>query len=152
VTLARAAGVRGMVGGQAQDIAAETADTPLTLEDIMALQAGKTGALIEWSASSGALMADADRAPLRAYGAALGLLFQITDDVLDVEGDAAAVGKSLGKDDIARKATFVSHLGLSGAKRRAQELVQSACDALESYGDRGDTLRAAAQFVLTRDR
>lgn len=151
-TLAQASGIAGMVGGQALDIAAETAAAPLNLEEITALQAGKTGALITWSCLAGPRMADADEAPLRVYGDALGLAFQIADDVLDVEGDAATVGKAVRKDSAAGKATFVSHLGLDGAKRRAGELVQLACDALSPYGQDANTLREAARFVVTRDK
>lgn len=151
-TLARAAGVRGMVGGQAMDIAAETAPQPLTLAQISTLQAGKTGALITWSAMAGSRMAQADSAPLNAYGDALGLAFQISDDILDVEGDAATVGKAVGKDGRAGKATFVSLLGLAAAKRRAADLVEDACDALSPYGNDADTLRAAARYVIARDK
>lgn len=149
-TLAVAAGAAGMVGGQAADIAAESADRALTLDEITALQDGKTGALLIWSATVGARIAQAPTEALRAYGAALGLAFQIADDVLDVEGDAAAVGKAVGKDARAGKATFVSLLGLDGAKRRAVALVEDACDALEPYGDAAATLRAAARFVVER--
>jgi len=150
-TLAEAAGVRGMVGGQALDIAAETAAAPLSLDEITALQDAKTGALIAWAALVGPRIAGADTAPLAAYARALGLAFQIADDILDVEGDAATVGKATGKDAGAGKATFVSHLGLQGARQRATELVQTACDALSVYGAEGDTLRDAARFVIARD-
>jgi len=150
-TLAQAAGARGMVLGQALDIAAESADTPLTLDEIIALQAGKTGALIRWSAAAGALLAGEDPDPLTRYGKALGLAFQIADDVLDVEGDATTVGKAVGKDADAGKATFVSLLGLAPAKTRARELVEEAEAALSSYGNRADTLRQAARFVIARD-
>ncbi|MBV2360205.1 polyprenyl synthetase family protein [Thalassococcus sp. CAU 1522] len=150
ITLARAAGLHGMVGGQAADIAAERATEPLTLDQIVALQKGKTGALIEWAAQAGAVMAGADPAPLRRYGENLGLAFQIADDILDVEGDAETVGKAVGKDAGRGKATFVSHLGLDGAKRRAAELVTAACDALSCYGAGAETLRQAARFVITR--
>ena len=150
-TLAQAAGARGMVLGQALDIAAETAAEPLTLDQIIALQAGKTGALIRWSAAAGALMAGEDPAPLTRYGAALGLAFQIADDVLDVEGDATTVGKAVGKDAEAGKATFVSLLGLEAAKSRAAELVKEAEDALKPYGTRADVLREAARFVIARE-
>ncbi|MGA1634788.1 MAG: polyprenyl synthetase family protein, partial [Gemmobacter sp.] len=109
--LAAAAGTQGMVGGQAMDIAAETAPAPLTLTEITALQAGKTGALIGWSATAGAILAGADPAPLAAYARALGLAFQIADDILDVVGDAGLAGKRLRKDAAAGKATFVSLLG-----------------------------------------
>ena len=103
--LAKAAGVAGMVGGQAMDIAAETAATPLSLVDVEALQSGKTGALITWSALAGPRMARSDLRPLKVYGDALGRAFQIADDILDVEGDAVAVGKAVGKDAEAGKAT-----------------------------------------------
>jgi len=149
--LAEAAGARGMVLGQALDIAAETAPAPLTLDEIIALQAGKTGALIRWSAMAGAFLAGENPEPLRRYGEALGLAFQIADDVLDVEGDAGKVGKAVGKDAGAGKATFVSLLGLAAAKSRAAELVAEASDALSPYGERADTLREAARFVIARD-
>ena len=148
--LAVAAGLRGMVGGQARDIAAESAETPLTLEEITALQAGKTGALISWSCGAGAVMAGESTGPLRRYGNCLGLAFQIWDDVLDVEGDAATVGKAVGKDADRGKATFVSLLGMEGAKARAQELVHEACTSLDVYGDAADALRDAARFVISR--
>lgn len=150
VSLAHAAGVRGMVGGQAADIAAETAADPLTLDQIIALQAGKTGALISWSGLVGPRMAEAEREPLANYGDALGLAFQIADDILDETGDAAVVGKAVGKDAAAGKATFVSLLGLDGAKRRAAELVDDACDALSPYGEEAETLKEAARFVIAR--
>jgi len=150
-TLAQASGGAGMVLGQALDIAAESAPSPLTLADITALQAGKTGALIEWSACAGARMAQADTAPLVGYARALGLAFQIADDILDVEGDATLAGKRLNKDEAAGKATFVSHLGLEGAKIRARGLVAEAQGALDPYGEAGDLLRQAAQFVIARE-
>jgi len=149
--LAKASGAQGMVLGQALDIAAETASTPLTLEQITRLQDGKTGALICWSSEAGAVMARADVTPLRHYSRAMGLAFQIADDVLDVEGDAELAGKRLGKDADAGKATFVSLLGLEGAKARAAELVNEAEAALDPYGDKADNLRQAAQFVITRN-
>ncbi len=148
--LARAAGAQGMVLGQALDIAAETSPDQLTLNEITTLQAGKTGALIAWAATAGAVMAQADSAPLQAYAAAVGLAFQIQDDVIDVTGDSASVGKAVGKDAIAGKATFVSLLGLDEAKRRASDLVISACDALSLYGQEADTLRQLAHFVISR--
>ncbi len=150
--LARAAGARGMVLGQALDIAAETAPAPLTLEEITALQAGKTGALIRWSAEAGALLAGADPAPLAAYADALGLAFQIADDILDVEGCEARAGKRVGKDAGAGKATFVSLLGLEGARARARELAAEAEAALEPYGEKAQGLREAARFAIARDR
>lgn len=150
--LAKAAGAEGMVLGQALDIAAETAPEPLTLDQITDLQAGKTGALIEWSARAGAVIAGADPAPLGRYARALGLAFQIADDILDVTGDAATTGKRVGKDAGAGKATFVSLLGLDAARRRAADLVAEAEAALAPYGHRADTLIAAARYVIARDR
>lgn len=149
--LARAAGARGMVLGQAQDIAAETALQPLTLAQITALQAGKTGALIEWAATAGPVMAGADAKPLSAYARALGLAFQIADDILDVQGDTAKAGKRLQKDAAAGKATFVSLLGLEGARARAAELAQEAQEALGAYGTNAECLRQAARFVIARE-
>lgn len=148
--LALASGAEGMVLGQALDIAAETAARPLTLEEITALQAGKTGALIGFAAEAGAILAGADRGPLRAYAEAFGLAFQIADDILDVEGDPEAAGKRLGKDAGAGKATFVSLLGLAGAKARAKELATRAELALEPYGAAAQTLRDAARFAIAR--
>lgn len=150
-SLAHAAGAEGMVLGQALDIAAESAEAPLTLDEIIALQADKTGALIRWSAMAGAVMAGVSTDPLRRYGAAIGLAFQIADDVLDVEGDPDRVGKATGKDEGKRKATFVSLLGLDAAKARARELVDSACEALAPYGNEAQCLRDAARFVISRD-
>jgi len=148
---ARAAGGQGMVLGQAQDIAAESAVAPLTLAAITDLQANKTGALICWAAEAGAVLAGADPAPLRRYATALGLAFQIADDILDVTGDAVALGKAVGKDAAAGKATFVSLLGLAGAQARAAALVAAACDALSPYGEDAETLKQAARFVISRE-
>jgi farnesyl diphosphate synthase len=149
--LAQASGAAGMVYGQALDIAAETAAQPLTLDEITRLQAGKTGALISFAAQAGAILAGADTAPLARYAAALGLAFQIADDILDVEGDAATMGKQVGKDAGAGKATFVSLLGLEGARARAAALVAEAEAALDPYGAKAQTLREAARFVISRD-
>ena len=149
--LAQASGAQGMVLGQALDIAAETSAEPLTLEQITRLQAGKTGALIRWSAEAGAVIAGADPAPLRAYATALGLAFQIADDILDETGDEAQAGKRLHKDAEAGKATFVSLLGLEGARAKARDLVAEATDHLARYGDKAQTLIDAARFVIARD-
>lgn len=151
LTMAQAAGAQGMVLGQALDIAAETAATPLTLDQIIALQDGKTGALIQWSATAGPLLARADTAPLRHYAQALGLAFQIADDILDVTGNEDIAGKRLQKDADAGKATFVSLLGLAGAQQRASDLIDRAIEALSVYGPEADSLRDAARFVIARD-
>ncbi|KUP94945.1 polyprenyl synthetase family protein [Tritonibacter horizontis] len=150
-SLAEAAGHNGMVSGQMLDIAAESTQTPLTLDEITTLQARKTGCLIEWSACAGARLAGADSTALRHYAQALGLAFQIADDILDIEGDAATVGKAVRKDAEAGKATFVSLLGLAGAKARARELTDLACAALSPYGNAGETLKDTARFVISRD-
>lgn len=145
-----AAGVQGMVRGQAMDIAAESSQSQLTLPEITELQALKTGALIKWSAKVGPILANSDTRPLEQYADALGLAFQIHDDILDIEGDAEAAGKRLRKDTDAGKATFVSLLGLNGAKLRAKELVDAASDALEPFGEKAENLRQAAQYTITR--
>ncbi|RMD93068.1 MAG: polyprenyl synthetase family protein, partial [Alphaproteobacteria bacterium] len=150
--LARAIGARGMVLGQALDIAAETAPAPLTLDEITALQAAKTGALIGWAAQAGAVLAGADPRPLADYAQALGLAFQIADDILDVEGDVEKLGKRVHKDAHRGKATFVSLMGLDGARARAAELAEQACAALAPYGERAGLLCAAARFAVTRER
>jgi len=151
LSLARASGARGMVLGQALDIAAETASRSLTLDEITALQAGKTGALLAWPCEAGAILAGADPAPLRRYAQALGLAFQIADDILDVEGDARLAGKALQKDAQAGKATFVSLLGLEPARTRATELITEAKEALAPFGDKAKTLLAIADYVIARD-
>ena len=151
-SLARAVGAQGMVLGQAQDIAAETSTRPLNLKEISELQRNKTGALIEWSAVAGAVLSGEDPKALRIYSRALGLAFQIADDILDVEGDITIVGKAVGKDNEAGKATFVSLLGLAPAKLRAQALADEACDALVPFGDRAVMLKKLAQFVVSRKK
>ena len=148
-SLSQASGASGMVLGQALDMAAET-NPNLTLADITRLQAGKTGALICFAAEAGAILAGQDRAPLRAYATALGLAFQIADDILDVTGDATKAGKRLGKDAAAGKATFVSLLGLDAARARAADLIAEAEAALAPYSA-AQNLIDAARFVIARE-
>ncbi len=148
--LAQAAGAMGMAGGQALDIAAETAAAPLDLVAVGDLQALKTGALFVWAAESGAILARQDVEPLRRYAAALGRAFQIGDDLIDVEGDPEAAGKRLRKDEGRGKATFVSLLGVDGARQQARDLVDEACDSLSPYGSAARNLRLAARFALVR--
>ncbi|WP_406735709.1 polyprenyl synthetase family protein [Thioclava sp. GXIMD4215] len=148
--LAQASGAEGMVYGQALDIAAETAPTPLTIEQIIELQEGKTGALIGFAAKAGAVLAEKDPAPFAAYAKALGLAFQIADDILDIEGNEDLTGKRLHKDAEAGKATFVSLLGLAGAKTRATELCDLAIAALAPYAQGADSLRDLARFTIAR--
>ncbi|KFE34780.1 polyprenyl synthetase family protein [Thioclava atlantica] len=149
--LAQASGAAGMGHGQALDIAAESAAHPLSLAQIVTLQEGKTGALISFAARAGAILAGADEGPLRAYAKAVGLAFQIADDILDVTGCEKATGKRVGKDAEAGKATFVSLLGLTGARIRAAELIDEAIAALSPYGDEAENLREAARFVISRE-
>ncbi len=149
--LAKASGAEGMVLGQALDMAAEVAEAPLTLDQITHLQAGKTGALIRFAAQAGAIIAGADPRPLDAFAQALGLAFQIADDILDVKGDPLKAGKRLGKDAEAGKATFVSLLGLDGAEARAKSLIDEAEAHLSPYGTKAATLIAAARFVISRE-
>ena len=149
--LSRAAGVRGMVAGQAMDIAAETANSPLNLKQITDMQRLKTGALISWSVEAGAILGKSNAEPLLRYAEALGLAFQIRDDILDVEGSAKATGKATGKDAKAGKATFVSLLGLEPARAKAVELVDEAIEALAPYGSAARNLHGAALFVINRD-
>ncbi|KIX17633.1 MULTISPECIES: polyprenyl synthetase family protein [Paracoccus] len=149
--LAQASGAAGMVWGQALDIAAETTGTPLDLDAITELQGGKTGALIRFAATAGPLIAGDDPAALDRYAVALGLAFQIADDILDVTGDEAVTGKRVGKDAGAGKATFVSLLGLDGAQAEARRRVAMGTDALSHYGDAAGNLHDLARFVIERD-
>ncbi len=152
--LARAGGPGGMAGGQALDLAAEAASQPLERAAIERLQAMKTGALIRFSVEAGAIFAqapDAERAALAAYGRALGAAFQVADDILDAEGDGAALGKRAGKDAARNKATLVSALGLPGAKARLAALTGQAVTALAPFGARAHGLEAAARFTAARN-
>jgi farnesyl diphosphate synthase len=153
--LARAAGLAGMVGGQMLDIDAEQATAPLSIEEIRRLQAMKTGALLKFSVEAGAILAGAEataRAALGVYGRAIGAAFQIADDILDVESDAATLGKRAGKDAAQNKATFVGSLGLDGARRELDRLVEEAISSVDAAGVglKGDALRATARFVAMR--
>ena len=155
-TLARAAGVGGMAGGQLLDLAAEGrfgTRAPQASGEVATLQSMKTGALIEAACRMGGLLggcgADAS-VPLARYGAILGEAFQIADDLLDAEGDTAALGKRAGKDAEAGKATQVSLLGVAGARQRLAALVEEAGRIMEPFGPRGDILRATARFVAQR--
>ncbi|KGJ17173.1 polyprenyl synthetase family protein [Paracoccus sanguinis] len=152
---AAAVGAGGMVWGQARDIAAETAVEPLDLAEVKALQQAKTGALIQFAATAGAVMAGADPAPLSEYAKGLGLAFQIADDILDVTGDPEQTGKRTGKDARLGKATFVSLLGLDEARDKAAAIVARAEAALndEAEGvnpDAAGNLRQLARFVIHR--
>jgi farnesyl diphosphate synthase len=147
--LAKSAGEAGMVGGQMQDIASETKGFS-SYAEIAAMQARKTGALFLFATEAGAILAGADGTALRSFARDVGLAFQVADDVLDVESSEAALGKATQKDRGLGKATFVDLLGLDGAKREAQRLVDSACDALSGYGAQAAMLKATAQFIIDR--
>jgi farnesyl diphosphate synthase len=153
--LARASGLGGMAGGQMLDLAAEGRFGAQTLgeADVRMLQAMKTGALLRFACQAGGILAaakPAQRAALERYGAAVGEAFQIADDLLDIEGDPALVGKQTGKDAAAGKATFVSVLGIEGAKARLNLLVAEAEDALAPFGKAGAILIEGAHFVANR--
>jgi len=151
--LAKAAGAHGMVGGQMLDLLAEGQAPDMSIGAITRLQRLKTGALISFSCTAGAVLgkaADPMRNALSAYAHDLGLAFQIVDDLLDVEGDAAALGKTPGKDAEAGKATFVSILGLERARSQAIMLARQAAAHLEPFGDAANLLRQAANFVVVR--
>ncbi len=152
LSLAKASGGQGMVLGQALDIAAESVQVPLSLEQITNLQWAKTGALFAWAVKSGAILAEEDPALLGHYAKAVGLAFQISDDVLDVQGDPEKAGKRLMKDARAGKATFVSLLGLEHAKARSRELVDQACDAVSPLGKGAYALQQCARFIISRDK
>jgi len=155
LALARAAGLGGMVGGQALDLAAETAAAPLTQTETMQMQAMKTGALLRFAVDAGGILGGATPAQakaLRRYGEALGAAFQIADDILDAEGDTAALGKRAGKDAERGKATLVSLLGVDAARARCDRLVSEATIALRDtgLGDATEILAEAARFVAAR--
>lgn len=151
--LARAAGGQGMCGGQMLDLLAETAAEPLDIGAIIRLQRLKTGELIAFSAEAGAILGRAappQHAALHAYAHDLGLAFQIADDLLDVEGDEAEVGKSVGRDAEAGKATFVSILGVERARAQAEMLARQAAGHLDIFEGRAGILQEVARFVVER--
>ncbi len=152
-SLAQASGTHGMIGGQVIDIYAPTLKQDVRL--ITHLQSLKTGALIGYALKAGGLLAQAqpqDMARLERYARALGLAFQIRDDILDIEGDSATMGKNVKKDESLGKATFVSEYGLEGAKQEALRLGMEAKTALEVYGDKAGILSACVDFVLIRQK
>ena len=150
-TLAEASGGEGMVGGQMIDLSAQHEAVDFDL--IALLERMKTGALIAFSCEAGAILGDCPgsvRDLLRAYGYEIGLAFQIVDDLLDVTGEEAALGKKVGKDAEAGKATFVAALGVDGARREARSLVDRAVARLDGFGPDAEPLRAFGAYVLQR--
>jgi geranylgeranyl pyrophosphate synthase len=151
--LARAVGPAGMVGGQFIDIQATNCD--MTLVQLQAMHSLKTGALIRASLAVGGIAAGASEQQLAAldeYGTHIGLAFQVVDDILDVEGDTATLGKTKGKDNEANKPTYVKLLGLEGAKAEALRLLAEALNALRGFGESADLLRDLARYIVERDR
>lgn len=149
--LATAAGAAGMVGGQMIDISPEREN--LDLGGITELQSLKTGALIKFSCEAGAILGRADGASRQAligYAEAIGLAFQIADDLLDALSTPEELGKPTGQDAVMHKATFVGQLGLDGARDKAQSLVDDACNRLEIFAEKAEILRDAARFIIER--
>jgi len=150
--VARAAGISGMVGGQVVDIESEGKE--VDLPTLQFIHTHKTGAMILVSIQIGAKFARAREESLKAltrYGERVGVAFQIADDILNVEGVAAILGKSTGSDRSRGKATYPGVLGLEESKRRARELVGLAVDALIPFGTEADPLREIARFIITRE-
>jgi farnesyl diphosphate synthase len=149
--LAKAAGMHGMVGGQMLDLIGEEAN--FDVGQISRLHRMKTGMLMAFACEAGAVLGKSDdtrKKALRSYAYDLGLAFQVTDDILDVEGDPKQTGKSKGKDEAAGKSTFVTTLGAEQAKMRAEMLVHQAIRHLHVFDSRADVLRAFALYVLER--
>ncbi len=150
-SLAQATGARGMCGGQALDMAATGAS--LDLVRLERLHALKTGALIRAAVRMGALAGGADAATLSRlddYASALGLAFQIRDDILDIEADSVQLGKTAGKDQAQEKSTYPALLGMDGAKARLREQAEKTKAALGPLGGRADALRRLAEFAVAR--
>ncbi len=150
--LASYAGKDGMIGGQMIDLLSE-GDLILNQSDIIRLQSLKTGKLLSFACESGAILGNAtlsERLALREYALMIGLAFQITDDILDVEGDEKLVGKTLQKDENAHKQTYLSLVGMDKAKEKAKELIDNAQNQLNIFGPKAESLKELAQFILER--
>lgn len=150
--LARAAGAGGMVGGQQMDLEGEGRQLDLTA--LQQIHGAKTGALIQVALRCGAMAAGATPVQIDAlanYGAHLGLAFQITDDILDITGAEAVIGKPVGSDESRNKSTYPALLGLDESRRRAGEAVAAALDALAGFGAEAENLRNLARFVADRE-
>jgi len=152
--LALASGSRGMAGGQAMDLAAEGADRTMNLPELENMHIHKTGALIRASVTLGALsQPDIEHDQLEKlehFANCMGLAFQIRDDILDVEGDTATLGKPQGSDEARHKATYPALLGMAEAKRRADELHGEAVDSLSPWGEAAQPLRDLAEYIIHR--
>ena len=151
--MSRAAGMNGMVGGQAIDLESEGKEIPM--ERLREMHMGKTGALFRAAVRSGAILAgatDDQLATLTKYADAFGLAFQITDDILDVVGDEATIGKPVGSDERNHKSTYVTLLSLEKAQALAKETVDTAVAALASFGSEADFLRDLVQMLIERKK
>lgn len=154
--LAIASGCQGMVGGQMMDMQSVSHASNDDVTDVLAVErihVHKTGALLCWCCEAGALLAAAGASERKAcarYGKAVGLLFQIADDILDATASSAELGKSAGKDEAQNKATYVSILGLQRSHELADEMRALAMDACQPLGDQADTLRTLADYILER--
>jgi geranylgeranyl diphosphate synthase, type II len=147
-----AAGSRGMVGGQVVDMESE-GNAEIDLATLSYIHTHKTGALIRASVRAGAILGGADTKSLDSltrYGEAIGLAFQIADDILDVEGTTEELGKDAGSDEARGKATYPALVGLEASKRRAQELVDMALDSLAAFDERAEPLRQIASYIVKR--
>lgn len=151
--MAGACGPSGMVGGQVLDV--EEGDQPPTIDRVRKIHALKTAAFFEASARAGAFLAGAAPGEVKSlgrYGVALGRAFQVVDDLLDVEGDEAEVGKDVGADERQNKATFPALVGIDAARAEASALIREAVDALSPFDVRADPLREIARFAFNRTR
>jgi geranylgeranyl diphosphate synthase type II len=152
-TLSTAAGHHGMIEGQMRDIAAE--GKSLTLDDLAKMHALKTGALIEASITAGAILGkgnDSQIQQLKIYAKNIGLAFQVTDDILNIEGDPKIMGKNVGSDQIRLKSTYPAVLGMDQSKKFAKKLIEDALKALEYFDNRAHSLRAIAKYVIDRKK
>jgi geranylgeranyl diphosphate synthase type II len=151
--IARAAGSRGMVGGQALDIACEGKEIPF--ETLQFIHSHKTGDLITVSVQAGGVMGNADSEQLRAlteYGKHIGLTFQIVDDLLNVEGSLEQLGKAAGSDAARQKATYPALYGVEATKEKARATVESAIDCLRDFDQRAEPLRELARYIVNRKK
>ncbi|MBU0985990.1 MAG: polyprenyl synthetase family protein [Proteobacteria bacterium] len=151
--IALAAGYQGMIEGQMRDMASE--GTLLAIEDLEKLHALKTGALIEASVWSGAVLGGGNQKQieqLKIYAKNIGLAFQVVDDILDVEGDPAVMGKRVGTDQIRNKNTYPALIGIKDSKAFAKKLVNNALQALDYFDNKADPLRYIANYIIARKR
>ena len=151
--ISTAAGYRGMIQGQMLDMAAEGQD--LTVDELKSMHALKTGALIEASLLCGAVLADARKRQMEVlgtYARNIGLAFQVTDDILNVEGNPKVMGKAAGTDELREKSTYPALLGIKTSRQYARNLVDEALQVLEVFDKEADPLRALAMYIIERKR